>query len=167
MNAGAFNGEMRDVVREVRCLDDDGRVQTLPLEELGFGYRQSVFQARSWAILSAVFTLKAGQAEHIGKAMNEHMRMRREKQPLDLPSAGSAFKRPQGAYAGALIDACALRGYRVGDAAVSEKHCGFIVNLGNATCADVLAVVAHVTAVVKEKTGYDLKPEFRVLPEEA
>lgn len=166
MNAGAYDGEMRQVVQSVTCLDEDLNEVMLTAEEAGFGYRTSVFQARQMVILSAVFQLIPGEAEEIDAKMRQNMASRREKQPLELPSAGSTFKRPEGAYAGALIEQCGLRGYRVGGAAVSEKHCGFVVNVDEATCADVVALADHVSAAVREQTGFVLEREIRVVGED-
>lgn len=163
MNAGAYGGEMRDVLAGVTFLDESGAVRTLPAEKLELGYRTSVFERTGWCVLSAELRLSPGRKEEIEAAMQELMGRRVEKQPLDYPSAGSAFKRPQGAFAGALIQQCGLRGARVGGAAISEKHCGFIVNLGGATCADVLALADLVCKTVKEQTGYLLEKEIRVV----
>lgn len=163
MNAGAYGGEMRDVLAGVTFLDESGAVRTLPAEKLELGYRTSVFERTGWCVLSAELRLSPGRKEEIEAAMQELMARRVEKQPLDYPSAGSAFKRPQGAFAGALIQQCGLRGARVGGAAISEKHCGFIVNLGGATCADVLALADLVCKTVKEQTGYLLEKEIRVV----
>ena len=129
----------------------------------GAVYRHSIFEENSGCILSAQFHLQPGNAADIRAKMDELMAKRVEKQPLDKPSAGSTFKRPAGAFTAALIDQCGLRGYRHGGAAVSDKHCGFVVNLGGATCADVLALCDEVRAIVKEKTGYDLEKEIRVV----
>lgn len=163
MNAGAYGGEIRDVLRSVDVLTQGGTVETRPAEALGLSYRHSVFEESGECILSARFALAPGNPEEIRARMEELMGRRRDKQPLDKPNAGSTFKRPQGAFAGALIEQCGLRGCRVGGAAVSEKHCGFVVNLGGATCADVLALCEHVRAVVLEKTGYCLEKEIRVV----
>ncbi len=163
MNAGAYGGEMKDVVQSVTALCADGEVRELPLAELGFGYRKSVFEENGACILSATLKLTQGDAAQIKEKMDGFMAARREKQPVELPSAGSTFKRPEGAFAAALIDQCGLRGMQVGGAAISQKHCGFVVNLGGATCADVLALCAQVAAIVKEKTGYVLEREIRVV----
>ncbi len=163
MNAGAYGGEMKDVLVSVRCLTAEGEIKEIPAEELDLGYRHSIFEENGGCILSACFKLNEGRPEEIKAKMNELMAKRVDKQPLDKPSAGSTFKRPAGAFAAALIDQCGLRGYRHGGAAVSDKHCGFVVNLGGATCADVLALCDEVRAIVKEKTGYDLEKEIRVV----
>ena len=163
MNAGAYGGEMKDVLNLVRYLTKDGEIVEADVSELDLSYRHSIFEENGGCILSATFHLKRGDPEAIKARMNELMAKRVEKQPLDKPSAGSTFKRPVGAYASALIDQCGLRGYRHGGAAVSEKHCGFVVNLGGATCADVLALCDEVRAIVKEKTGFELEKEVRVV----
>lgn len=163
MNAGAYGGEMKDVLTTVRYLAAEGEVRKVPAAELDLRYRHSIFEENGGCILSAQFHLQPGNAADIRAKMDELMAKRVEKQPLDKPSAGSTFKRPAGAFAAALIDQCGLRGYRHGGAAVSDKHCGFVVNLGGATCADVLALCDEVRAIVKEKTGYDLEKEIRVV----
>ena len=163
MNAGAYGGELRDVVRRVRWLDEDGILREASGEELGFGYRRSYFTGRDCCILSARLALEKGDPSAIGACMEELMNRRREKQPLEYGSAGSTFKRPEGAYASALIDQCGLKGLRVGDAQVSEKHAGFVINRGSATCAQVQELIRRVQAVVKEKTGFELECEIREL----
>ena len=163
MNAGAYGGEMKDVLEAVSYLTADGRWVDSEASELDFSYRHSAFEENGACILGAVFHLEKGDPDAIKAQMNELMQKRIDKQPLDKPSAGSTFKRPAGAFAAALIDQCGLRGYRHGGAAVSDKHCGFVVNLGGATCADVLALCDEVRAIVKEKTGYDLEKEIRVV----
>ena len=163
MNAGAYGGEMKDVLASVRYLTAEGQIVEVPAAALDLSYRHSVFEENGGCILSAKFHLKKGNRETIKARMNELMAKRIDKQPLDKPSAGSTFKRPAGAFAAALIDQCGLRGYRHGGAAVSEKHCGFVVNLGGATCADVLALCEEVRTIVKQKTGYDLEKEIRVV----
>lgn len=163
MNAGAYGGEMKDVLTTVQYLTAEGEVKESAASELDLRYRHSIFEENGGCILSAQFALLPGEPEAIRTKMDELMAKRLDKQPLDKPSAGSTFKRPVGAFAAALIDQCGLRGYRHGGAAVSEKHCGFVVNLGGATCADVLALCEEVRAIVKEKTGYDLEKEIRVV----
>lgn len=164
MNAGAYGGEMKDVLESVTFLDDTLELRVLPAKDLAMGYRTSVFEQHpDWCILSATVVLHRGNGAEVLARMRELLGKRREKQPLEWPSAGSTFKRPAGAFAAALIDQCGLRGYRHGGAAVSDKHCGFVVNLGGATCADVLALCDEVRAIVKEKTGYDLEKEIRVV----
>ena len=163
MNAGAYGGEMKDVLVSVRHLNAQGEIMETPASELDLGYRHSIFEDNGDCILSAQVRLAPGDAQKISEQMNDLMGRRRDKQPLDKPSAGSTFKRPAGAFAGALIDQCGLRGYRHGGAAISEKHCGFVVNLGGATCADVLALCQEVQTIVKEKTGFTLEKEIRVV----
>lgn len=163
MNAGAYGGEMKDVLASVRYLTAEGDIVEAPVAALGLGYRHSVFESNGGCILSASVRLTPGDAGAIAARMNDLMGRRRDKQPLDKPSAGSTFKRPVGAFAGALIEQCGLRGYRHGGAAISEKHCGFVVNLGGATCADVLALCGEVQAIVKDKTGFALEKEIRVV----
>ena len=163
MNAGAYGGEMKDVVCWVRCLTREGEIVTLSADQLGLDYRTSRFEKEGGVILAAGFALHSAPREEIRARMEDFLSRRTAKQPLDKPSAGSTFKRPQGAFAAALIEQCGLKGYRVGDAAVSEKHSGFVVNLGNATAADVLAVASDVARIVEEKTGIRLEKEIRVV----
>ena len=165
MNAGAYGGEIKDVLAEVAFLDENRRLCRLPAAELALGYRTSVFEKKPWCIVEATFTLRRDPdgPEAIRARMEDFMARRRAKQPLDLPSAGSTFKRPAGCFAGQLIDECGLRGFAVGGAAVSEKHCGFVVNKGGATCADVLRLTDEVRRIVLEKTGHTLEREIRVV----
>ncbi len=163
MNAGAYGGEIKDVLLDATVLEQDGTVHTVPAEALELTYRHSKLEETGACVLAARFRLTPGNQEEIRAQMDKLMQQRRDKQPLDKPSAGSTFKRPQGAFAAALIDQCGLRGFRVGGAAISEKHCGFAVNLGGATCADVEALCDQVAAIVKEKTGYTLEKEIRVV----
>ena len=162
MNAGAYGGEMRQVVTEVTALYPDG-IRRFTGDQAEFAYRHSRFLEDGAVVLGAVVRLTPDDPAAIRQRMDDLMARRRASQPLEWPSAGSTFKRPVGAFAAAIIDQCGLRGYRHGGAAVSEKHCGFVVNLGGATCADVLALCDEVRAVVKEKTGYDLEKEIRVV----
>ena len=166
MNAGAYGGEMKDVLTSVEYLTAEGKIVEVPTSELDLRYRHSVFEENGGCILWATFRLKKGDSKAIKARMEELMQKRIDKQPLDKPSAGSTFKRPIGAFAAALIDQCGLRGYRHGGAAVSEKHCGFVVNLGGATCSDVLALCEEVCVIVQEKTGYELEKEIRVVSAE-
>lgn len=163
MNAGAYGGEMADVVEEVTFARTDGAVMTCRGEELGFGYRRSAFEDGDRLVLNVKLSLHPGDREEIRTRMEYLAVCRREKQPLEYPSAGSAFKRPIGAYAAALIDDCGLKGYTVGGAQVSEKHAGFVVNRGGATCEDVLRVMEHVRDTVLNETGFLLEPEVRIL----
>lgn len=163
MNAGAYGGEIKDVLTEVTILDETGELRTLAANQLELGYRTSIFERMPWCVVEAVFTLRPGNREEIHNKMNDLLGRRKEKQPLEYPSAGSTFKRPEGAYAGALIEQCGLKGYQVGGAAVSRKHCGFVVNVGGATCADVVKLTEEVSCIVKEKTGFTLEREIRVV----
>lgn len=163
MNAGAYGGELKQVLRRVTFLDRALRLDSLPVQELALGYRTSRFETEGGVILEAEFSLAPGDPAAIEAEMQDLMARRREKQPLELPSAGSTFKRPQGAFAGALIEQAGLRGFAVGGAAVSTKHCGFVVNTGGATCADVVALTEEVARIVYEKTGYRLEREIRVV----
>lgn len=163
MNAGAYGGELKQVLRRVTFLDRALRLDSLPVQELALGYRTSRFETEGGVILEAEFSLAPGDPAAIEAEMQELMARRREKQPLELPSAGSTFKRPKGAFAGALIEQAGLRGFAVGGAAVSTKHCGFVVNTGGATCADVVALTEEVARIVYEKTGYRLEREIRVV----
>lgn len=164
MNAGAYGGEMKDVCAEVVALSvETGETVTLAGEELGFGYRRSAFSEGGLVVLEAAFRLYSADPEEIGAVMEKNMEARRAKQPLELPSAGSAFKRPEGHFAGALIDECGLRGLTVGGAQVSTKHAGFVVNIGGATAADVRALLEEVKERVLQRTGVVLEPEIRLM----
>ena len=161
MNAGAYGGELKDVVAEVTYLDENGDFCTASGEALQFGYRHSVFQQRECCIVEAVLALVPGRESEIRAAMEDYMNRRREKQPLEYGSAGSTFKRPAGNYASALVDQCGLKGLAVGGAEVSQKHAGFIINRGGATAAEVLQLIAEVQRTVREKTGYELECEVK------
>ena len=163
MNAGAYGGEMAQVLVSVTALDLDGSVHTIPAESCGLGYRKSVFSDGQRLVLEARFQLSSGDPAAIRARMDELSARRKEKQPLEYPSAGSMFKRPEGYFAAALIDQCGLKGFAVGGAQVSEKHAGFVVNRGGATCADVLELVRQVQARVQEQTGVALEMEVKVL----
>ncbi len=163
MNAGAYGGEMAQVLVSVTALDLDGSVHTIPAESCGLGYRRSVFSDGQRLVLEARFQLSSGDPATIRARMDELAARRKEKQPLEYPSAGSMFKRPEGYFAAALIDQCGLKGFAVGGAQVSEKHAGFVVNRGGATCADVLELVRQVQARVQEQTGVALEMEVKVL----
>ena len=165
MNAGAYGGSMADVVASVEVLTEDGQVRNFSSEEMHFSYRHSRIAEEGGIVLSAVLRLSPGDREEIGALMEELTRRRREKQPLNMPSAGSRFKRPRGYFAGKLIQDAGLRGYRVGQAQVSEKHCGFVVNLGGASAAEVRQLMEDVRARVKEKFHVDLEPEVRFVGE--
>ena len=163
MNAGAYGGEMAQVLVSVTALDLDGNIQTIPAEHCGLGYRKSIFSDGQRLVLEARFQLESGDPDAIRARMDELAAKRKEKQPLEYPSAGSMFKRPEGYFAAALIDQCGLKGFTVGGAQVSEKHAGFVVNRGGATCADVLELVRQVQARVLEQTGVALEMEVKVL----
>jgi len=164
MNAGAYGGELKDVVSRVTYLDEDLQVCTVSGAEAAFVYRGSIFkQHRGWVILSAAFELKPGDREAIRETMRDLAARRRDKQPLEYPSAGSTFKRPEGYFAAKLIEDCGLKGLQVGGAQVSEKHSGFVINKGGATCADVLALCARVYDAVMARFGVALEREVELL----
>ena len=165
MNAGAYGGEMKDIVRKVTVLDQDGEVRTLTCGEMQFGYRTSLAKKKGYIVLGAELTLKQGEKEKIREEMQALKAKRIEKQPLEFPSAGSTFKRPEGYCAGKLIMDAGLRGAAVGGAQVSEKHCGFVVNTGTATAADVRELMRQVQGKVQEQFGVHLEPEVRFLGE--
>ncbi len=164
MNAGAYGGEMRQVVESASVLFPDEGLKRLRGEELSFSYRHSLLADRPDAVvLSAVFALSAGEPEEIRSKMDELMTRRKASQPLEYPSAGSTFKRPEGYFAAALIDECGLKGLTVGGAQVSEKHAGFVINRGGATCADVTALMAEIQRRVWKEKGVRLEPEVKVI----
>ncbi|MGN1193807.1 MAG: UDP-N-acetylmuramate dehydrogenase [Dorea sp.] len=165
MNAGAYGGEMKDVLKEVTVLTEDGHVLTLSKEKLELGYRTSIIAKKGYIVLEAVIELSAGNKEEIKVRMEELKEKRVSKQPLEYPSAGSTFKRPEGYFAGKLIQDAGLKGFRVGGAQVSEKHCGFVINRENATAADVNALMRQVSECVEEKFGVRLEPEVKKLGE--
>ncbi|MDD3338329.1 MAG: UDP-N-acetylmuramate dehydrogenase [Lachnospiraceae bacterium] len=165
MNAGAYGGEMKDVLREVTVLDHCGEIRRIPVEELALGYRTSVIKTAGYVVLEAVLGLEEKDPAAIAEKMNELKEQRVSKQPLEYPSAGSTFKRPEGYFAGKLIMDAGLRGYSCGGAQVSEKHCGFVINKGNATAKDVRDLIDYVTAAVKEKFGVTLETEVKFLGE--
>lgn len=159
MNAGAYGGETKDVVTRVTYLSPDGTLGDYTADQLDFSYRHSVFKDNEDIILFVEYTLTPDDRQAILARMDDYMDRRRTKQPLDYPSAGSTFKRPEGAFAGALIEQCGLKGRSVGGAQVSEKHSGFIINTGSATCADVMGLIRLVQDTVKNETGYTLECE--------
>ena len=163
MNAGAYGGCMADALKEVRVLLSDGSVVDVPAGELDLGYRKSRIADEGWVVLSATFGLNPGDPEKIRATMDDLTHQREEKQPLELPSAGSTFKRPEGHFAGKLITDAGLKGYQSGGAAVSKKHAGFVVNVGGATAADVHAVIEHVQDEVERQFSVRLEPEVRFL----
>ena len=163
MNAGAYGGEMSQILVGVRALDEKGQIVELAADQLELGYRHSIMMEKQYVVLGARIHLEKGDPEKIQAQMDDLKEKRIAKQPLEYPSAGSTFKRPEGAFAGKLIMDAGLRGFRIGDAMVSEKHCGFVVNAGKATAEDVCGVIAHVQHVVLEKYGKKLEPEIRFL----
>lgn len=166
MNAGAYQGEMKDVLEWVKVITPGGTVETLPLGQLEMGYRTSIIQRRSLIVVECCLKLRKGDRDKINQRINEYNHLRKSKQPLHLPSAGSTFKRPKGYYAGKLIEEAGLKGKRIGNAQVSEIHCGFIVNLGNASARDVLELIKHIQEQVKAKFGVDLEPEVKIIGED-
>ena len=165
MNAGAYGGEMKDVLTEITVLTREGEIRTIPAEKLELGYRTSLAAKNGWIILEAVLRFQKGDAEAIRSRMEELKVQRVTKQPLDLPSAGSTFKRPEGYFAGKLIMDAGLRGFTVGGAQISEKHCGFVVNKGGATAEDVRNLICAVQKKVQEDAGVKLEPEVKFLGE--
>ena len=163
MNAGAYGGEMKDVLKSVTVADGEGNIIKLSADELNLGYRTSIVKTAGYLVLEAEISLKEGIPEEIKALMKDLTERRTSKQPLEFPSAGSTFKRPEGYFAGKLIMDSGLRGYRVGGAQVSEKHCGFVINAGGATAADVRALIQDVQNTVYEKFGVMLEPEVRFL----
>ena len=163
MNAGAYGGEMKDIVVSADYVDRMGNARTIGFSEMQFGYRHSVFSDKDWCITKVKMQLRPGDPAEIRRTMEDLMERRKSKQPLEYPSAGSVFKRPEGNYAGALIEQCGLKGRRVGGAQVSEKHAGFIVNLGDASSRDVARLIREIQNTVEEQTGYRLECELRQL----
>ncbi len=159
MNAGAYGGEMKQIVESVEVMNREGEILVLDNDTMEFGYRTSVIKSRPFVILETVLALKKGDKEEIGAKMEELAKQRREKQPLEYASAGSTFKRPEGYFAGKLIMDAGLRGFSIGGARVSEKHCGFVINSGNATAADIREVIEEVQQCVKAKFGVALERE--------
>lgn len=159
MNAGAYDGEMKQITESVKVMDVEGRILTLDNDTMEFGYRTSIIKNRPFIVLEAVLRLQTGDKEKIQQKMDELMAKRISKQPLNFPSAGSTFKRPEGYFAGKLIMDAGMRGYSIGGARVSDKHCGFIVNMGTATAADIKEVIEEVQERVKERFQVTLEPE--------
>lgn len=166
MNAGAYGGELKDVIETVTYIDENGDIITAENKDLDFSYRHSMFETRSCVILSCLLRLKRGVGAEIKAAMQDYNKRRSDKQPISMPSAGSTFKRPEGYFAGKLIQDSGLVGRSVGGAQVSEKHAGFIVNKGGATAADVLELIRLVQDTVEEKFGVRLEPEVRLTGEQ-
>lgn len=165
MNAGAYGGEIKDCLKEVTVITEEGEIRVVKAEDLQLSYRHSILQENGWVVLSGTFAFEKGDSEEIQGEIRELNEKRREKQPLEYASAGSTFKRPEGYFAGKLIEDAGLRGYRVGDAQVSEKHCGFVVNRGEATAAEIYTLIGDVQRVVREKFGVELEPEVRLIGE--
>ena len=163
MNAGAYGSEMKDVLKQVTVLDREGTVLTLSPEELKMGYRTSRIPDEGYLVLEAEFLLNKGDKDAIKEQMDELAAKRREKQPLEYPSAGSTFKRPAGHFAGKLIEDAGLKGFTVGGAAVSDKHAGFVINKGGASAADIASLCRQVQTEVLKQTGIQLELEIRLL----
>lgn len=165
MNAGAYGGEMKDVIIETEFMDRDGEIRVIRNDEHQFGYRTSLIQKLSGIVIKSSMKLKKGNKEEIKALMDDLTKRRQDKQPLEMPSAGSVFKRPEGYFAGKLIEDCGLRGYRIGGAEVSNKHCGFIVNSGNAKAKDILDLIQYIQNTVKMKFGVEMQTEVRIVGE--
>lgn len=165
MNAGAYGGEMKDVIWEITVLKENGDICVLPKEELDLSYRSSIISKKGYIVLDVTIQLEQGNQEVIRVRMEELKGRRTGRQPLEFPSAGSTFKRPEGYFAGKLIEDAGLRGFQVGGAAVSEKHCGFVINKDNATAGDIEELMNQVIARVKEQFGVTLEPEVKKIGE--
>lgn len=163
MNAGAYGGEIKDCIVSATVLNEEGNKMVLSKKELELGYRSSIIQKKKYIVLQGTFSFEKGEREKIFSDMKELNQKRREKQPLEYPSAGSTFKRPEGYFAGKLIEDAGLRGYRIGDAQVSEKHCGFVINRGHATAEEVGRLIEEVQNRVREKFQVELEPEVRMV----
>lgn len=166
MNAGAYGGEMKDVIIRTEYLDATGDLKVISGEEHKFGHRTSFIQEKKGVVLRSQIKLNSGKKDEIKSLIDELDKKRADKQPLEMPSAGSVFKRPEGFFAGKLVEDCGLRGYKIGGAEVSTKHCGFIVNAGDATCEDILKLIKYIQIKVKEKFGVELQTEVRIVGEE-
>lgn len=163
MNAGAYDGEMKNIVHSVSDISPDGQIGRIEKQDLGFGYRTSVYRTNNRIITGVTLKLQKGNPEEIRSKMDDYMQRRSTKQPLEYPSAGSVFKRPEGNFAGALIERCGLKGKMCGGAQVSEKHAGFIINKSNATAADVRNLIGDIQKTVADSTGYNLECELIIL----
>ena len=163
MNAGAYGGEIKDIVQIVKYIDNNGQILELKNNELDFSYRHSFFENKNYFILSTIIKLYSGDKANIKAKMDDLLKKRKNKQPLEFPSAGSAFKRPKVGYAAALIEECGLKGKTIGGAQISNKHSGFIVNIGNATCKDVYSLILETQKIVKEHTEIWLEPEIKFI----
>lgn len=165
MNAGAYGGEMKDVLTAADVLTSEGEIITIPVEEMRLGYRTSIFKEKEYIVLDVILELQKGNGEQIRSRMAELKERRVSKQPLEYPSAGSTFKRPEGYFAGKLIQDAGLRGYRVGNAQVSEKHCGFVINRGSATAKEVMQLIRDVQQKVRDEFQVDLETEVKFMGE--
>ena len=163
MNAGAYNGEVSQVIESALVVDKAGNLINLNKEQLELGYRMSAIQKYSYTVLEVTFKLIYGEFQKIKARVDDLTRRREDKQPLEYPSAGSTFKRPEGYFTGQLIEECSLKGFCIGGAQVSEKHAGFIINKENATALDILNLIAHVQQIIKKRYGVDLHPEVRII----
>lgn len=167
MNAGAYGGEMKNIIKSVTVFDmNQQKIVNLSNDDMEFGYRYSIAKSRPMVILEATYDLKPGDSEAIRMEMNELATKRRDKQPLEYPSAGSTFKRPEGYFAGKLIEDAGLKGYTVGGAQVSQKHSGFVINIGGATATDIITLIKNVRGIVEDKFGVTLEPEVCMLGED-
>lgn len=166
MNAGAYDSEIKNVVIETHCIDLNGNLVTLSESEHEFGYRNSAILKQNLIVVETEAKLKHEEYSLIKTKMDEFQNKRNDKQPLEMPSAGSVFKRPKGHYVGKLVEDCGLRGYSIGDAQISNKHCGFIVNNGNATAEEVIRLIKHVQLTIKEECGVELETEVRIIGKE-
>lgn len=163
MNAGAYDGEMKGIIKNITVITEDGSLKTIPADQCNFGYRSSVLQQHDWVLISVELVLKNGVYQEIEAKMLDLNTQRQSKQPLEYPSAGSTFRRPAGYYAGKLVQDAGFQGYSIGGAQVSEKHSGFVINKGGATAADILNLIGAIQAGVKEKFDVDLKTEVIVI----
>ena len=162
MNAGAYGGEIKDVIVECEYMTYDGQIRTISKDDMCLGYRTSIFNSNNFVILNATFKLERDEQSNIKARMDDFLSRRKDKQPLEYPSAGSTFKRPEGYFAGALIQESGLKGYSIGGAQVSEKHAGFVINKGNATAKDVTELIEFIKNKVKEDSGIELEPEVKI-----
>ena len=163
MNAGAYGGEIKDTLVEVTVMNEKGELVKLDADELELSYRHSILQEKNWIVLSGTFTFGSGSQDEIRAQIQEYNKRRREKQPLEYASAGSTFKRPEGYFAGKLIEDAGLKGYHIGGARVSDKHAGFVINTGDATASEIHSLIEHVKRKVLEKSGVMLEPEVRMI----
>lgn len=163
MNAGAYGGEFKDIIENVTVMDKNGDIIVLSNEDMHFEYRKSIVWEKAYIVLEVLMKLEKGNKDDIMNKMEKFLAARKEKQPLEYPSAGSTFKRPEGYFAGKLIMDAGLRGYSVGDACVSEKHCGFVINRGNAKAADIIKLINDIKKIVKEKYNVELEAEVKII----